>query len=43
LLAKVHDGEMVKITGTIVPRERVERGAVPTLVASTVAEVPAAK
>jgi translation elongation factor EF-Tu-like GTPase len=40
LLSKVHDGDSVRITGTIVMRDRVERGKVRTLVASTVEHLP---
>jgi translation elongation factor EF-Tu-like GTPase len=40
LLTEVHDGDTVRITGTIVIRDRVERGEVRTLVASTVEHIP---
>jgi hypothetical protein len=43
LLGKIHDGETARVTGTIVTRERVERGRVPTLVASAVEEIRARK
>jgi hypothetical protein len=39
LQAKVRDGQTVRITGTMVTRERVERGKVQTLVATAVESV----
>ena len=40
LLERAHDGDNVRLTGTIEDRQHVERGKVPTLVATTLEIVP---